>query len=281
MSISPSVRFPAAGCVDDPWRSHTVRIAAITDEVPGVRTYELHFEDQEVGRAYRFAAGQFNMLHLPGIGEAAISISSDVEEPERLAHTVRAVGNVTDALARMEVGETLMLRGPYGRPWPVDALAGRHAVIIGGGLGLALVPDFRIASPAARFGANFVKLGLHQGFGISVTLPRLIGQQAAAHMLLTGKRISGAEAADIGLVDQLVDTEDLRPAALSLAREIAENAPLAVMSVRATLRAGLAEAVAEATHHELKEQQRLRATDDAYEGIRAVAQRRPGVFTGT
>ncbi len=137
MSISPSVRFPAAGCVDDPWRSHTVRIAAITDEVPGVRTYELHFEDQEVGRAYRFAAGQFNMLHLPGIGEAAISISSDVEEPERLAHTVRAVGNVTDALARMEIGETLMLRGPYGRPWPVDALAGRHAVIIGGGLGLA------------------------------------------------------------------------------------------------------------------------------------------------
>ena len=152
---------------------------------------------------------------------------------------------------------------------------------IGGGLGLALVPDFRVASPAARFGANFVKLGLHQGFGISVTLPRLIGQQAATHMLLSGKRISGIEAADIGLVDQLVEAEELRPAALSLAREIAENAPLAVMSVRATMRAGLAEAVAEATQHELAEQQWLRATNDSYEGIRAVAQRRPGVFTGT
>ncbi|XOV85781.1 MAG: enoyl-CoA hydratase/isomerase family protein [bacterium] len=166
--------------------------------------------------------------------------------------------------------------------------AGRKVVIgaiqgaaIGGGLGLALVPDFRIASPAARFGANFVKLGLHQGFGISVTLPRLIGQQAALHMLLTGNRVSGAQALDLGLVDQLVEPEELRPAALALAREIAANAPLAVMSVRATLRAGLCEAVAEATQHELAEQQWLRATHDAYEGIRAVAQRRPGVFIGS
>jgi enoyl-CoA hydratase/carnithine racemase len=152
---------------------------------------------------------------------------------------------------------------------------------IGGGLGLSLVPDFRVATPAARFGANFVKLGLHQGFGISVTLPRLIGQQAANNMLLTGRRVGGEEALTLGLVDQLVEPEDLRSAAMSLAQEIAENAPLAVMSVRATLRDGLAEAVSEATDHELAEQQRLRATNDAYEGIKAVAERRPGNFTGT
>ena len=151
---------------------------------------------------------------------------------------------------------------------------------IGGGLGLSLVADFRVASPAARFGANFVKLGLHQGFGISVTLPRVIGQQAANQMLLTGRRISGAEALELGLVDRLVDADELRPAARALAAEIAENAPLAVMSVRATLREGLAEAVGAATEHELKEQQWLRATEDAYEGIRAVAERRPGNFTG-
>ncbi len=151
---------------------------------------------------------------------------------------------------------------------------------IGGGLGLSLVPDFRVASPAARFGANFVKLGLHQGFGISVTLPRLIGQQAAQELLLTGRRVSGSEALTLGLVDRLVDADDLRNAAMELALSIAENAPLAVMSVRATLRAGLADAVREATSHELAEQQWLRATDDAYEGIKAVAERRPGHFTG-
>ena len=149
---------------------------------------------------------------------------------------------------------------------------------IGGGLGLALVPDFRVACPEARFAANFVKLGIHQGFGLSVTLPRVIGQQAANMMLLTGRRIGGEEAHTLGLVDVLTDQASLREEATRLAREIAENAPLAVKSVRATLRGDLAEAVATATEHELKEQQWLRATEDAQEGIRSVAERRPGNF---
>ena len=75
---------------------------------------------------------------------------------------------------------------------------------IGGGFGLALVPDFRVATPEARFGANFVKLGIHQGFGISETLPRLVGQQTANLLLLTARRISGEQALKIGLVDVLV-----------------------------------------------------------------------------
>ena len=159
-------------------------------------------------------------------------------------------------------------------------VAAIQGAAIGGGLGLALAADFRVASPHARFGANFVKLGLHQGFGVTVTLPRIIGQQAAHNMLYTGRRVSGVEAHTIGLVDQLVDAEDLREAALALAQEIAANAPLAVQSVRATMRAGLAEQVAKITVHELAEQQRLRATADAYEGIRAVSERRPGRFIG-
>jgi enoyl-CoA hydratase/carnithine racemase len=149
---------------------------------------------------------------------------------------------------------------------------------IGGGLGLALVPDFRVACPEARFAANFVKLGIHQGFGISVTLPRLVGQQTASLMLLSGRRVGGDEAHALGLVDVLTDQANLRAEAARLATEIAENAPLAVKSVRATLRAGLADAVAKATEHELAEQQWLRATEDAQEGIRAVAERRPGNF---
>ncbi len=100
-------------------------------------------------------------------------------------------------------------------------------------------------------------------------------------MLYTGRRISGTQAVSLGLADRLVEAEALRESAQALAAEISENAPLAVMSVRATLREGLAEAVAAATEHELQEQQWLRATDDAYEGIRAVSERRPGNFTGT
>jgi enoyl-CoA hydratase/carnithine racemase len=157
-------------------------------------------------------------------------------------------------------------------------VAAVQGAAVGGGLGLAMVADFRVAAPEARFSANFVKLGIHQGFGLSVTLPRVIGVQAASAMLLTGRRVIGEEALALGLVDVLVPQDQLRAAALALAREIAENAPLAVKSVRATLRGDLAAAVAQATEHELKEQQWLRATEDAQEGIRAVAERRPGRF---
>ena len=151
---------------------------------------------------------------------------------------------------------------------------------IGGGLGLALVPDFRVVSPEARFAANFAKLGIHPGFGLTVTLPRLVGEQAANLMFLTGRRLSGDEAVKIGLADQIVDQSDLRNAARALAMEIAENAPLAVVSVRATVRQGLADKIAAATEHELKEQQWLRGTEDSDEGIRAVSERRPGNFKG-
>mgnify|MGYP001182486210 FL=1 len=151
---------------------------------------------------------------------------------------------------------------------------------IGGGFGLACVADFRVASPKARFAANFVKLGLHQGFGISVTLPRLIGHQNAAKLLLSGRRINAEEALAVGLVDEVVAEDELHNAAIELASELAENAPLAMQSVRATMRQGLAKAVANATVHELAEQQWLRATEDAYEGIRAVNERRPGLFKG-
>jgi enoyl-CoA hydratase/carnithine racemase len=151
---------------------------------------------------------------------------------------------------------------------------------IGGGLGLSLVPDFRVVTRDARFAANFAKLGIHPGFGLTVTLPRLIGQQQANLMFFTGRRLNGEEAVKIGLADQLVEPDALRDAARALANEIAENAPLAVVSVRATVRQGLADAVAKATEHELKEQQWLRGTKDAEEGIRSVAERRAGNFIG-
>ncbi len=160
-------------------------------------------------------------------------------------------------------------------------VAAVQGAAIGAGLGLALVADFRIAAPEARFSANFVKLGFHPGFGISHTLPRLIGVQKATLMCLTGRRIKPQEALSWGLVDDVVPMEQLRAAALSLAHELAENAPLAVQSTRATLREGLAAAVRAQTDKEFIEQARLRQTRDFAEGIRAVAERRPGNFTGT
>ena len=160
-------------------------------------------------------------------------------------------------------------------------VAAVQGAAVGAGLGLALVADFRIVTADARFAANFVKLGFHPGFGITHTLPRLVGMQRAQLMCLTGRRIKGEEALAWGLADELVEPGELRGAALALAQEIAENAPLAVTSTRATLRAGLAEAVRTQTDHELIEQTWLRATNDFAEGVKAVNERRPGVFTGS
>ncbi|OHB26923.1 MAG: enoyl-CoA hydratase [Phenylobacterium sp. RIFCSPHIGHO2_01_FULL_69_31] len=151
---------------------------------------------------------------------------------------------------------------------------------VGAGLGLALVADFRIAAPEARFAANFVKLSFHPGFGLTHTLPRLVGQQRAALMFLTGRRIKAEEGLAWGLVDEVVPMAELRDAALRLAREIAENAPLAVLATRKTLRAGLAAAVKAQTGVEHEEQALLRATEDFAEGVRSVAERRPGNFVG-
>jgi enoyl-CoA hydratase/carnithine racemase len=159
-------------------------------------------------------------------------------------------------------------------------VAAIQGAAIGGGLGLALVADFRVVSPDARFAANFVKLGIHPGFGLTYTLPRVIGVQRAALMFYTGRRIAGEEAVAWGLADVLAAPERLREEALKLATEIAECAPLAVQSTRATMRRGVADAVRAQTDHEHSEQSRLFQTEDHKEGVRAVKERRPGRFTG-
>ncbi|WP_433909051.1 enoyl-CoA hydratase/isomerase family protein [Sphingomonas yabuuchiae] len=166
----------------------------------------------------------------------------------------------------------------FGVATPVVAAV--QGAAVGAGLGLALVADFRVATPEARFVANFVQLGLHPGFGISAVLERVIGRQRAAMMLLTGRRIRGEEAERWGLVDQLVSAESLEATALALAHEIAAAAPLAVASTRRTLRGELRALVEAATDHELAEQAELMRTEDFAEGVRAVTERRPGRFVG-
>jgi enoyl-CoA hydratase/carnithine racemase len=170
-------------------------------------------------------------------------------------------------------GQALRL---FRRVKPVVAAVGGAAV--GGGLGLALAADFRIAAPEARFSANFARLGIHQGFGISVTLPELVGQQMALEMLLTGRRLTGEEARDVGLCDRLVSLEELEATALGFAAEIAASAPLAVESIRATMRGGLAERVAAAIEHESAEQAKLTVTSDFKEGVEAMTERRTPNF---
>lgn len=162
----------------------------------------------------------------------------------------------------------------------LPVIAAIQGPAIGGGLGLALAADFRVACPESRFSGNFVKIGIHPGFALTHTLPRLVGVQQAARLLYTGRRIAGEEALAIGLVDELVPAEELRSAALRLAGEIAENAPLAVRATKATLRGDLVERVRIQQALEKEQQLRLMQTEDFKEGVRAVRERQPGRWLG-
>ena len=160
------------------------------------------------------------------------------------------------------------------------AVAAVQGAAVGGGLGLALMPDFRVASTESRFSANFARLGFHQGFGLSVTLPDLVGQQKAMEVLYIGRRIPGEEAFAMGLCDRLVPADRIRDEATGLAREIAASGPLAIASIRRTLRGGLAERIRVATDREKAEQDRLQQTEDFQEGVAAMSDRRTPDFKG-
>jgi enoyl-CoA hydratase/carnithine racemase len=157
-------------------------------------------------------------------------------------------------------------------------VAAVQGAAVGAGVGLAVMADFRVACPEARFSTNFTRLGFHPGFGLTASLPRLIGAQNAAMMLYTGRRLTGEQALTIGLVDYCVPLDQVRAKAVEVASEIAGSAPLAIVSTRETLRCGLADAVARATEREYEEQDWLRNTADFKEGTKAMGERRPPNF---
>ncbi len=159
-------------------------------------------------------------------------------------------------------------------------VAAIQGAAIGGGLGLALVADFRVGAPEARLSANFARMGYHHGFGLTVTLPLLVGQQRTLDLLYTGRRVRGEEALSIGLIDRLAPVEKVRTEAVRFAAEIAASGPLAVQSIRQTMRADLLGRIRHAIDRERTEQDRLRDTADYREGVQAMAERRMPNFEG-
>jgi enoyl-CoA hydratase/carnithine racemase len=162
----------------------------------------------------------------------------------------------------------------------IPLVAAVHGPAVGAGFGLATACDLRVICPEAFMATNFVRLGIHPGFGISLTLPELVGPARASDILLTGRRIKGEECMTLGLANRLVAQEQVRDTAIALATEIASAAPLAVQATRATMRQGLAARVREQLAHERQTQDWLSGTADAEEGIAAMLERRDPNFQG-
>ncbi len=140
----------------DPMLPRSARVRCVTQEAHGIATLELEPADAPAGEP-----GQFNMLYAFGVGEVAISISEIGDAATGAAHTVRAAGAVTRALAALEPGMPLGVRGPFGKPWPLAACAGRDVLIVAGGIGLAPLRSAiaAIRHERARYGRVAVIVG--------------------------------------------------------------------------------------------------------------------------
>jgi enoyl-CoA hydratase/carnithine racemase len=204
----------------------------------------------------------------------AFCAGADFSDPNRAAGAAPDPAAALDHIGDLYIEAVRIFRSKK----PIVAAV--HGAALGGGLGLAVAADFRVTCSEARFAANFTKLGFHPGFGLTVTLPELVGRNNAELIFYTSRRLTGEEATKMGLANLLVPQNRVRAEALKLAREIAECSPLGLLATRATLRAGLADRVLAATHHELAEQDRLRDTEDFKEGVRATEERRIADFKG-
>lgn len=151
----------------DPWLASSVRIQRIIQETPGVATYELSFDEAEAGN-FSFRPGQFNMIYLPGIGEAAISISGDPSQAQTVPHTIREAGSVTHALAGLKEGASIGLRGPFGSGWPLEQCIGRDIVLVAGGIGLAPLRPviYEVLGDRDRFGEVTLLYGSRSPSGL-------------------------------------------------------------------------------------------------------------------
>jgi enoyl-CoA hydratase/carnithine racemase len=238
-----------------------------------------------------------NFFDIPLIKDIAGAFESFDEDSNIRAIVLAAQGNAFCAGANFGDGSTLDAQGrrsnepgPGVAPLYIEGnrlfrtkkpiIAAVHGAAVGGGLGLAMVADFRVTCPEARFCANFTRLGFHPGFGLTVTLPAVIGETKASLMFYTSRRVPGDEAYAMGLADVLVRQDQVRDAAIKLADEIGENSPLGLIATRMTMRGGIADRVREATDHELEEQTRLRKTDDFKEGVKSMSERRVPDFKG-
>lgn len=191
----------------NPWQAFTARIQQVRPETPGVATYNLVFDDPALADGFSFRPGQFNMLYLPGLGEAAISISGDPADYATVPHTIREAGSVTQALARLGEGATIGVRGPFGSSWPMDACRGKDVLLVAGGIGLApLRPAiYELLANRANFGELTLLYGARSPDGLLYPDEYDEWREAGLDVQITVDRSHMSWTGNVGVVTVLLD----------------------------------------------------------------------------
>jgi enoyl-CoA hydratase/carnithine racemase len=215
------------------------------------------------------AQGDVRCIILTGAGEKAFCAGADLKE--RLAMTeeevplaVAKIGALTAKIAAL----------------PIPVVAVLNGVAFGGGLEIALACDIRIASNLIQVGLTETGLGIIPGAGGTQRLPRLIGEGNAKNMILRAKRISATEAYRIGLLQEIYPQDELETMSYQISREIARNAPIAVVQAKQAINDGMQVPLEEGLTIEKTCYQTTIATVDRVEGLRAFQEKRPPVYIG-
>ena len=166
------------------------------------------------------------------------------------------------------------------RDIPKPVIAAVNGAAAGAGMNLALACDMRLASSAAKFSQAFVKRGLHPDWGGTYFLPRIVGTAKACEMIFTGEVIDAQEALRLGIVSAVHAPEELMPAALSLARRMADGPPIAIRLAKRAIYHNLDCDLRQALEFETFAQNICFDTEDAAEGLKAFVEKRPPSFRG-
>lgn len=202
----------------NPWLAHSVRISNMAAAAPGVFNCDLVFEDPAVSEEYSYRPGQFNMLYLPGLGEIAISVSGDPGRRDVVSHTIREAGNVTRALAKMPVGSSIGLRGPFGSHWPVENCVGRNVVLVAGGIGLAPLRPVvcSLLSHRDEFGELTLIIGAREPSGLLYASEYEEWRSRGIDVEVTVDRADSSWHGRIGMVTNVLDRLPLHDAAQTM-----------------------------------------------------------------
>ncbi len=213
--------------------------------------------------------GELRCVVLTGAGDRAFCAGGDLKERH---------GMDDDAWRRQHEIFERSFMALMDCPLPVIAAVNGHAY--GGGLETALACDFVYASFTARFSLSEVRLGIMPGGGGTQTLARAVGERRAKELILRAQAFDAAQAAEWGLVNQLCEPGAVLAAAVAAAREIAENAPLAVRQAKKSIHFGLQSDIATGYRFEIEAYSRLVGSEDRHEGVRAFNEKRKPAFKG-
>jgi enoyl-CoA hydratase len=226
---------------------------------------ELHAAVDEIG-----GDDDVRALIITGAGNRAFVSGADIAE-------LQAFASANDGYEHSKFSHELLFKL---HALPKAVIMAVNGYALGGGCELALAGDIILAADTASFGQPEVNLGIIPGFGGTQRLPRLVGRTRALELIFTGRRISAAEALDLGLVNRVVPADQLLPTALELGRTIAEKAPLAIALAKRAVYDGLETGPRIGNESEMTYFGLAVGTDDRREGTSAFLEKRPPQWRG-